>query len=62
MPPKGVFAVRFVIRCQKDYFTLVHMKGFLKIEAITEWTVSKKIFNDCLKKLKLPDVDSVIFN
>jgi len=60
--PKGVFAVRFVIRCQKDYFTLVHMKGFLKIEAITEWTVSKKIFNECLKIIKLPDVDSVIFN
>jgi hypothetical protein len=60
--PKGIFDVRFVIRCDNDYFTLVSMKGFLKIEAVSEWTVSKKIFNESLKIIKLPDVDSIKLN
>jgi hypothetical protein len=37
-------------------------KGILKIEAISEWTVSKKIFNDSLKIIKLPDVDTIKLN
>lgn len=60
--PKGIFAVRFVIRCRNDYFTLVSMKGILKIEAISHWSVSKKIFNESLKIIKLPDVDSIKLN
>lgn len=59
--PKGILSVRFVIRCRNDYFTLVSIKGILKIEAISEWTVSKKIFNESLKIIKLPDVDSIKF-
>jgi hypothetical protein len=38
------------------------MKGVLKIEAISEWSVSKKIFNESLKVIKLPDVDSIKLN
>jgi hypothetical protein len=38
------------------------MKGVLKIEAISDWTVSKKILNESLKIIKLPDVDSIKFN
>ena len=60
--PKGILSIRFVIRCRNDYFTLVSMKGVLKIEAISEWTVSKKIFNESLKIIKLPDVDSIKLN
>ena len=60
--PKGILSVRFVIRCRNDYFTLVSMKGILKIEAISEWTVSKKIFNESLKIIKLPDVDTIKLN
>jgi hypothetical protein len=59
---KGIFGIRFVIRCRNDYFTLVSMKGILKIEAISEWSVSKKIFNESLKIIKLPDVDSIKLN
>lgn len=60
--PKGILSIRFVIRCRNDYFTLVSMKGVLKIEAISEWTVSKKIFNESLEYLKLPNVDSAKLN
>jgi hypothetical protein len=60
--PKGVLSIRFVIRCRNDYFTLVSMKGILKIEAISDWTVSKKILNESLKIIKLPDVDTIKFN
>ena len=56
---KGIFGIRFIIRCRNDYFTLVSMKGVLKIEAVSEWTVSKKILNESLKIIKLPDVDSI---
>ena len=60
--PKGILSVRFVIRCRNDYFTLVSMKGVLKIETISDWTVSKKILNESLKIIKLPDVDTIKFN
>ena len=60
--PKGILSVRFVIRCRNDYFTLVSMKGILKIEAISEWTVRKKIFSESLKIKKLPDVDTIKLN
>lgn len=58
----SIFAVRFVIRCKNDFFTLVAIKGFFKVEAISEWTVSKKIFNESLEYLKLPNVDSAKLN
>jgi hypothetical protein len=56
---KGIFSIRFVIRCRNDYFTLVSIKGVLKIKADSEWTVSKKIFNESLKIIKLPGVDTI---
>ena len=59
--PKGM-SIRFVVRCRNDYFTLVTMKGFFKIEAVSDWTVSKKILNESLKIIKLPDVDSIKLN
>jgi hypothetical protein len=57
---KKIFTVIFVIKCRNDFYSLVTIKGIFKQKAETAWTVSKKIMNDYLKLLRLPDIDSII--
>ena len=57
---KKILTVMFVIKCGNDFYSLVTIAGFFKQKTETTWTVSKKIFNECLKLLRLPDMDSII--
>ena len=59
---KKIFTVMFVIKCHNDFFSLVTITGMFKQKAETSWTVSKKILNESLKILQLPDVDTMKLN
>ena len=57
---KKIFTVIFLIKCPNNFYSLVTIAGMFKQKAETTWTVSKKIMNEYLKLLRLPNIDSII--
>ena len=54
-------ALRFIVKCPNNYFTLIRISGFLAQTVKSVWSTSRKILNDALVSIGKPSLHELGF-